>query len=165
MECAAHRCSRDCRRHGCAFPLRAATLTAAAVVAPSDAVPLFYLDQNQSGSTPYEVTHVQAGAMKDAGRGRFINRGKAFQLAERAPIRLNFVCSVSTDSTASISPSEMEANVGITPNNGSPNEPALRHIVVRAQQKIRAIGQHQKDTFDSKAALAFGAISWPVSRS
>jgi hypothetical protein len=79
-----------------------------------------------------------------------------------APVRLNFICSKSTDSTASISPSEIYANVGITPNNGSPNEPSLRHLVVRAQQKIQAIGRRLEGTFDSKATLAFGAPSWLV---
>jgi hypothetical protein len=136
----------------------------AMAITPSKDLPLFYLDQNQSGSTVYEVTRVQAAAMKEAGRGRFINRGKAFQLSEASPVRLNFICSLSTDSTASISPSEMEANVGITPNNGSPNEPALRHIVVRAQQKVHAIGGRLEGTFDPRAPLAFGAPSWPVSR-
>jgi len=125
---------------------------------------LYYLDQNQGGATSYEVTHAQATAMKAAGRGQFINRGKAFQLYESAPQRLNFICSGSTDSTASISLSEIQANVGITSNNGSPNEPALRHVVNRAQQKVHAIGRHLEGTFDSKAPLAFGAPSWPIDR-
>lgn len=128
-------------------------------------MPLYYLDQNQGGSTPYQVTGAQALAMHGAGRGRFINHRKAFQLGELAPLRQNFICSLSTDSSASISPSEMEANVGITPNNSSPNEPALRHLVQRAQQKIRAIGERLEHTFDAKAPLAFGASSWPLSTS
>jgi hypothetical protein len=153
-----HRCSRECRRHGC----RGQNLSAIVQAAATECVPLYYLDQNQGGATDYEVTRPQAHAMKNAGRGRFINRGKAFQLSEMQPVRLNFICSKSTDSTASISPSEIYANVGITPNNGSPNEPPLRHIVVRAQQKIQAIGRRLEYTFDSKAQLAFGAPSWPV---
>lgn len=154
-----HRCSRECRRHGC----RGQNLSAIAqATAATECVPLYYLDQNQGGATDYEVTHAQACAMKNAGRGRFINRGKAFQLGELAPLRLNFICSKSTDSTASISPSEIYANVGITSNNGSPNEPPLRHIVVRAKQKIEAIGRRLEHTFDSKAQLAFGAPSWLV---
>jgi ABC-type sugar transport system ATPase subunit len=139
--------------------------TAQAAKPASLPLPLFYLDQNQGLATAYEVTHEQATAMKAAGRGKFINRGKAFQLCEPAPLRQNFVCSASTDSTASISVNEIEANVGITSNNGSPNEPALRHVVKRAQQKIKAIGRHLEGTFDSKAPLAFGAWSWPVYRS
>jgi hypothetical protein len=132
-------------------------------LAAAECVPLYYLDQNQGGSTVYEVTRAQAKAMKDAGRGKYINRGKAFQLHESSPLRLNFVCSASSDSTASISPSEMLANVGITSNNGSPNEPALRHVVKRAKQKIDAMGRHEEGTFDPRAPLAFGAGSWPVS--
>jgi hypothetical protein len=159
MESAPHSCSRVCRRHWCAFPRHSRHAASFARPAP-ESVPLFYVDQNQSGSTPYEVTGAQAVAMRNAGRGRFINRGKAFQLCEMAPLRQQFFCSMSTESTASISPSEMEANVGITPNNGSPNEPALRHIVIRAQQKVHAIGRRLVGSVDSKAPLAFGAPSW-----
>jgi hypothetical protein len=154
-----HRCNRDCRRRGC----RGQDF-AAIVQAPPKSVPLYYLDQNQGCLTSYEVTHAQAVAMKDAGRGQFINRGKAFQLYESAPRRLNFFCSASTDSTASISLSEIQANVGITSNCATPDEPALRHVVKRAQQKIRAIGRRQEGTFDPKAPLAFGAPSWPRDR-
>lgn len=130
--------------------------------AATECVPLYYLDQNQGGATAYEVTRAQATAMKAAGRGKFINRGKAFQLCELAPLRLTFACSASTDSSASISPSEMLANVGITSNNGTPNEPALRHIVKRAKQKINAMGLRLEGTFDPRAPLAFGAASWSV---
>lgn len=164
MESASHSCSRICRRHGCVFPRHSRRVASFTRSAPEKSVPLFYIDQNQSGSTVYEVTGAQAVAMRNAGRGRFINRGKAFQLCEMAPLRQDFICSMSTQSTASISPSEMEANVGITPNNGSPNEPALRHIVIRAQQKVHAIGRLLVGSVDSKAPLAFGAPSWLVSR-
>ncbi len=156
-----HRCSRGCRRHGCRVEYLSAIVQD---VATAECVPLYYLDQNQGGATPYEVTRAQAKAMKDAGRGKFINRGKAFQLCESSPIRHNFLCSTSSESTASISLSEIFANVGITANNGSPNEPSLRHVVVRAQQKVHAIGRRLEGTFDPKAPLAFGAPSWPVSQ-
>jgi hypothetical protein len=131
---------------------------------PSVSLPLFYLDQDQGRPTTYEVTHEQAKLMRDAGRGKFINRGRAFQLYEPTPLRQSFICSASADSTASISVSESQANVGITSNNGTPNEPALRHVVKRAQQKINAIGRRLEGTFDSKATLAFGAWSWPIYR-
>ena len=130
--------------------------------AGSEGVPLYYFDQNQSAATTYQVTRSQATAMKDAERGRFINRGKAFQLYESAPLRINFICSDSTDSTASISPSEIWANVGITSNCGEPDLPALRHVVIRAQQKVHAIGRRLAGTFDARAPLAFGAPSWPI---
>lgn len=153
-------------RHVCNRCARLPGRTAAAVETLATIwIPLFYVDQNQSSPTPYQVTKEQALAMQAAGRGQFINHKKAFQLCERSPVRLNFTCSASTDSTASISLSEMEANVGITPNNGSPNEPALRHIVIRAKQKIRAIGGRLDGTYDARAPLAFGAVSWPLSQS
>jgi hypothetical protein len=127
----------------------------------TDSIALFYLDQNQSGSTPYEVLRTQAMAMKAAGRGKFINHGRAFQLCESAPLRQTFSCSASPDSSASISVSEIQANVGITSNNTSPNEPPMRHVVLRAQQKVQAIGRHMIGTFDPKAPLAFGSWCWP----
>jgi len=162
-----HRCNRDCRRHGCAFTgsnEQNPGISSIQPPKPSISLPLFYLDQDQGRPTTYEVTHQQAKLMRDAGRGKFINRGRAFQLCEPAPLRQSFLCSASADSTASISVSEIHANVGITSNNGSPNEPALRHVVKRAQQKINAIGRRLEGTFDPKATLAFGAWSWPIYR-
>ena len=165
MDPAAHRCTRNCRRHGCAWARPGKPASAVPMARTvSESMPLYYMDQNQSGSTPYEVTEVQAIAMHSAGRGRYINHRKAFQLGELAPLRQTFFCSVSTDSSTSISMQEMQANVGITPNQGSPNEPPVRHSVIRAQQKVRAIGRHLEGSFDPKAPLAFGAPSWPVSR-
>jgi len=121
-------------------------------------VPLFYIDQNQSLPTPYSVTQAQADAMKSAGRGRYINRCKAFQLCELAPVSPRFTPSLTADSAASISLAEMEANVGIAGDLKDWREeaPAPRHLVQRAQQKVRAIGRREKDTFDDKATLAFG---------
>jgi hypothetical protein len=128
-----------------------------AVGAPPS-VPLFYIDQNQSMPTPYSVTQAQADAMKAAGRGRYINRCKAFQLCELAPVSPRFTPSLTADSAASISLAEMEANVGIAGDLKDWREeaPAPRHLVQRAQQKVKAIGRHDKDTFDDKATLAFG---------
>lgn len=159
-----HCCNRDCRRHGCpsALPHNRKHETRKKTDAPADAVrvPLFYLDQNQSLPTVYSVTAAQAEAMKTAGRGRFINRGRAFQLCERSPASVNFVCSQSGDSDPSISCPEMQANVGITANqpgeSWKDSAPALRHVVDFAQKKIRAIGRREDGTFDEKAPLAFG---------
>lgn len=158
-----HRCNRDCRRHGCAFVSTAevpATAAEAVNAKEKAAVPLFYLDQNQSGATPYEVTAEQAAAMKAAGRGKFINRGKAFQLCESAPVGRSFVPSESYDSTASISVSEMLANAGVPAS--TPGADLPRHLAQRARQKVQAIGGRLDGTFDRKATLAFGAPSWPV---
>jgi hypothetical protein len=122
------------------------------------AVPLFYIDQNQSLPTPYSVTRAQADAMKAAGRGRYINRCKAFQLCELAPLSPRFTPSLTAASAASISLAEMEANVGIAGDliDWREEAPAPRHLVQRAQQKVKAIGRREKDTFDDKATLAFG---------
>jgi len=156
---ASHSCNRDCRRHGCRFSAPGETVPCIPAPVEVESIALYYMDQNQSLATRYEVTRVQAQAMKAAGRGRFINRGKTFQLFEMQPMLHSFVCSSSTDSRASISLSEIQANVGITPNSASPNEPPLRHLVLRAQQKINAIGRRLEGTYDPKAPLAFG--SWP----
>jgi hypothetical protein len=162
-----HRCNRECRRHGCA-EVRTAKVTktdartAASIKAASN-VPLFYLDQNQSEATTYQVTRDQADKMKAAGRGKYINHSKAFQLYESAPApRLRYVCSESPDSTASISLSEMQAFAGVP--SDTPGSYLPRHLVVRARQKIHAIGRRLAGTFDTKAPLAFGAWSWPVYR-
>jgi hypothetical protein len=101
--------------------------------------------------------------MKGAGRGRFINHRKAFQLIELRPVQHRFIPSLSHDSSASISVTEMRANVG-EPSD-TPGAELPRHIMQRAQQKIRAIGTRLQGTFDSRAPLAFGAWSWPVHRS
>lgn len=159
-----HQCNRDCRRHGCAHLRlgkreRLALALATAATAPAvTGVPLFYIDQNQSLPTPYSVTQAQADAMKAAGRGRYINRCKAFQLCELAPVSPRFTPSQTPDSAASISLAEMEANVGIAGDLKDWREeaPAPRHLVQRAQQKVKAIGRREKDTFDDKATLAFG---------
>jgi hypothetical protein len=154
-----HRCNRDCRRHGCRFPASSETASCFLVPVEIESIPLYHLNQNQSLATRYEVTKIQAFAMQAAGRGKFINHKRAFQLAELEPLLHQFVCSSSSDSRASISLSEIQANVGITPNSASPNEPPLRHLVLRAQQKINAIGRRLEGTYDPKAPLAFG--SWP----
>lgn len=130
--------------------------------AQAGSVPLFYIDQNQSLPTPYSVTQAQADAMKAAGRGRYIHRSKAFQLCELAPLAPRFTPSLAPASAASISLAEMEANVGIAGDLKDWREqaPAPRHLVQRAQQKVKAIGRHDKDTFDDRATLAFGGHSY-----
>lgn len=106
-----------------------------------------------------ELSYEQARKMRNASMGKFENHGKSFRLFEarhrevpRAPVP-----STSPDSSAAISPSEMHANVGIT--QGSPGEPAAKHIVDRAQNKIRAIGRRDLGTYDTRAPLAFSAHS------
>jgi hypothetical protein len=158
-----HRCNRDCRRHGCVFPPGAASAKKSSKVKTSTAevLPLYYLDQNQSQTTPYSVTREQADKMKGAGRGKFIYHHKAFQLCEPAPApRHRYVCSESPDSTASISLSEMQAFAGVP--SDTPGSHLPRHIEQRARQKVNAIGRRLEGTFDAKAPLAFGAPSWPV---
>ena len=160
-----HRCNRECRRRGCTFTPNCALVavkSAAKVKAnAAPTLPLFYLDQNQSEPTCYSVTRDQADKMKDAGRGKFINQHKAFQLCELAPApRHRYVCSESPDSTASISVTEMQANAGVPPD--TPGSYLPRHVRERARQKINAIGGRLEGTFDRKAALAFGAPSWPI---
>jgi hypothetical protein len=133
---------------------------AVATVPAAVALPLFYRDQNQGVPSSYSVTRAQANAMRDAGRGRFINRGLAFQLDELSPERPRFTPSQSGESDTSISMAEMEANVGIAGDlkDWQEESPAPRHVVDRAQKKIRAIGRRDEGTFDEKAPLAFG--SW-----
>jgi hypothetical protein len=158
---ASHRCNRDCRRHGCVFEGTDTFVESAGAIESRSEVPLFYLDQNQSEPTNYQVTLEQARKMKDAGRGQFMNHAKAFQLWESAPApRHRYVCSESPDSSASISVTEMQANAGVP--SDTPGSHLPRHIMKRARQKIHAIGRRLQGTFDSKAPLAFGAFSWPV---
>jgi hypothetical protein len=158
-----HRCNRDCRRHGCARVWKSAKPGPQVKASTAAALPLFYLDQNQSETTPYSVTCDQADKMKDAGRGRYINHGKAFQLWESAPApRHRYVCSESPDSAASISVTEMQANAGVPAD--TPGSHLPRHLIKRAQQKVHAIGHRLTGTFDTKATLAFGASSWPIAQ-
>jgi hypothetical protein len=135
-------------------------------VRPADSdtggIPVFYNEQDQTGKPCATVTRDEARDLKSAGEGKFIARGKAFQLGRRgpAPARLSFRPSLSNDSDASISVNEMRANVGEPAD--TPGAEIPRHIVQRANQKIRAIGRRESGTFDSRAPLAFGASSWPI---
>lgn len=159
-----HRCNRECRRHGCTPKTLPPTKTQGGAAPVTSSLPLYYLDQNQSLATVYSATQQQCELMKAAGRGRYITHGKAFQLCELAPAPRNpYACSESPDSSASISVSEMKANVG-EPGE-TPGADLPRHIMVRAQQKLYTIGHHEDGSYDSKAPLAFGAPSWPVTGS
>jgi hypothetical protein len=89
-----------------------------------------------------------------------VHHGKAFQLYRRGPEpERRYTPSKSGDSDRSISLAEMQANVGITANQTGADwresAPALRHVVQRAQQKIRAIGRREEGTYDEKSPLPF----------
>jgi hypothetical protein len=121
-------------------------------------IPAFYFDQDQGGRPTCFLTHGLAVELKRLDRGRFICHGKKFRFEAQAPRRATdffFVPSESVESSASISPAELLANVGITEDEAG--TPAPRHIVQRARQKIRAIGARLEGSFDSKAPLAFGS--------
>lgn len=122
---------------------------------PSE-IPVFYNEQDQDGNPATYVSREEAWDLKRAGEGTFICRGKKFRLNRRgpAPPPLRFSSSLSPDSDASVSVSEMRANVGEPAD--TPGAEIPRHVVQRAQQKIRAIGERLGGTFDRKAPLAFG---------
>jgi hypothetical protein len=127
-------------------------------------IPVFYLEQDQNVQPCTTVTGEEAWDLKRAGEGTFIARGKAFQLYRRgpAPPPLRFSSSLSPDSDASVSVSEMRANVGEPAD--TPGAEIPRHVVQRAQQKIRAIGERLGGTFDRKAPLAFGIWATSLGR-
>jgi hypothetical protein len=127
---------------------------------PSEELPVFYNEQDLNGTPCSMATRYELQKLKARGEGKFVSHGKAFRLNRRgpAPPPARFSPSLSPDSTASISVAEVRANVGepdVTPGAEIP-----RHIVKRAQQKIRAIGLRLEGTYDPRAVLAFG--SWPV---
>jgi hypothetical protein len=109
------------------------------------AVPVFYLDQDASWQAPCrEVSRIEARRLKQAGAGVFIEHGRAFRLKESAPPPPCGFLPGTLETAATISLSEIQANVGIAP---TPN------LVIRAQQKIRAY----PNVFDQLACLARGA--------
>jgi hypothetical protein len=128
-------------------------------------LPVFYNEQDQSGKPCGELSRGECWDLKRSGEGKFINRGAAFQLNRRgpAPPQPRFTPSLRSPSDASISLTEMRANVG-EPSD-TPGAEIPRHVMTRARQKINAIGRHEPETFDTKAPLAFGAQSWPLYRS
>ena len=80
--------------------------------------------------------------MKLLDAGKFEKHGKIFRLHTRAPAATPpIVCSGSSDSCPSISVQEMRANIGEPDVNESGDGEFPRHIIQRAQEKIRAIRQ------------------------
>lgn len=128
-------------------------------------LPVFYNEQDRSGQPCGSLSRGECWDLKRSREGNFVDRGTAFQLTRRgpAPAPLRYTPSLSSQSDASISLTEMRANVG-EPSD-TPGAEIPRHVVKRAQQKIGVIGRREPYTFDSKAPLAFGARSWPVYRS
>jgi hypothetical protein len=109
-------------------------------------VPVYYLDQDASWQPPCrEVSRIEARRLKQAGAGVFIEHGRAFRLKDPAPpLPISFLPGP-LETAATITLSEIQANVGIAP---SPQ------LVARAQRKIRCYPH----VFDELAVLARG--SW-----
>lgn len=117
-------------------------------------VDCFYFDQDDATAPCKILTREVCHELKAAGVGKFINHGRTFRLYEKMPqAEPRFFASDSPKSAESISLAEMKANVGITENNSEPDEPPLRHLVKRAQEKIRSVGRNNY-TDDIRAPLA-----------
>lgn len=113
-------------------------------------VKVFYLDQDASWQPPCrEVSRIEARRLKQAGAGVFIEHGRAFRLKEPSPPPPCGFLAGPLETAATITLSEIEANVGIAP---SPN------LVIRAQHKIRAYPH----VFDQLAVLARGSWARPM---
>lgn len=126
------------------------------IAAAAVAITLLYFDQAELDPARRSISRDDARALKLLNAGCFTNHGAVFRLHQKAPRpapQFTCVVSESPESCASISLMEMQANVGITSNPAG--EPAPRHIVWRAQQKINAIGRREVGTFDNKAPRAF----------
>jgi hypothetical protein len=135
----------------------------AIAAAATDMVAVFYFDQADTEKPCRLATRLEARQMRDVEHaGKFENNGRTFRLSinSPAPELRPFVCSATPDSYKTISLAEMKANVGETDN--CDGEAAPRHLVQRAQEKIRAIGRRDAGTFDPKSPLAFG--SWTAVR-
>jgi hypothetical protein len=145
--------SRKKHPPGIRWDFRFMERTAVSAGAP---VPVFYNEQDQNGQPCTVATRDELKVLKRKGEGKFINRGKAFRLNRRGPTPppQRYSPSLSTPSDASISVGEIRANVGEPAD--TPGAEIARHVVKRAQEKIRAIGAREEGTFDQKAVLAFG---------
>jgi hypothetical protein len=166
-----HDCNSRCRRFGCPLLTGAARAAAtrmrrrlredgralAAARAASSTILLLYHDQAENSRPRRETTLENARVMKLLRAGKFENHGKIFRLDQKAPaVEVSrFACSETPDSSASISFGEMQANVGITDNDGEPGAPPLRHLVQRAQEKIGSVGRGDY-TRDIKAVVISG---------
>jgi hypothetical protein len=109
-------------------------------------VPVFYYDQDSSWQEPYRtVSRQEARCMKQTGAFFFIDHGRALRSKlPRPPLPVSFLPGL-LETAATITLSEIEANVGIAPT---------RALVEQAQQKVRAYPH----IFDNLAVLARG--SW-----
>jgi hypothetical protein len=127
--------------------------------AASAEVPTFWFGQSDAETPCCVLTREQARLMKAAQLGKFENHGRTFRLVAATPTAESgsrFTISQSVESSESISLSEMLANVGITARTSDDlDQPAPRHIVQRAQEKVRAI--RDGEGFDESAPLAFGS--------
>jgi len=119
---------------------RRAIVRQGAVAAVAATIWLLYSNEYEFSPTRRHITIENARIMKTLHAGRFENHGKSFRLFQRlpAPVPL-IVCSSSVDSSAEISVREMRANIGEPDTNESGDGEFPRHLIQRAQEKIRAI--------------------------
>jgi len=112
-------------------------------MAKTDAVPVFYRDQDELRERPFTTwTREKCREVKKK-LGNFISNGKKFRLFAMRPkiypvTAADLKPSNFLPCAETITMSEVLANVGITPNSEHRNEPALRHMVRAAQAKVRA---------------------------
>ena len=102
----------------------------------TDAVPVFYLNQDHSCEKPIQiVSRAEARQMKKSGVGWFCSNGKVFQLAERIPVVVEpeRITSTWTETSGAICKSEMLANAGIV----DPRVRNPREVIRRARAKVR----------------------------
>lgn len=105
-------------------------------------VPVFWRDQDRVREKPHTTwTRIECRAKKNIS-GQFCDHGRSFMLfAPRPKIypvsAADLLSSNILPDASTISNEELLANVGIAGPSGM-REPAPRHLVRRAQQKIRA---------------------------
>lgn len=127
-------------------------------MANTNAVPVFWRDQDDVLERPAHTWPRTECRQKKNTAGKFENHGKTFRLfAARPQLHPVTAADLATSNviheSATITTSEMLANVGIAGPDGL-DVPAPRHVVRRAQQKIRAY--YDADVRDAKAPLPYG---------
>jgi len=119
---------------------------------------VFYRDDNEVCARPLQhLTREECRTARDDGRGKFFDNGKKFRLFASRPALYPVTASSLKSSNVLPSPttitnSELLANVGIA--GTSEDVQAPRHLVKRAQQKIRAY--MDKTIREAQATTAYG---------
>ena len=139
----------------CAFP--AVSNNPTQFMSSKTLVPVFYLSQDSSWEVPCRtVPREEARRLKMIGAGYFIDSGRSFRLKESAPPPPLNLLAGPLETSATITLSEIQANVGIT-LGGDVGIPADKNLVLRAQFKIAAY----PFTWDKHSPLPFASYAQP----